>query len=569
MRWLCAENSSLLVDAFVQELGVSSVFASLISKHGFKDAQEAKDFLYPKLAQLDDPFLVTHLREAAVRIVKAIEGCEHVCVMGDYDVDGVTSTVLLVDILAQLGLNARYFVPRRLDEGYGLSELALTRLLAQGPVDLLLVLDSGTNAVDEVAFLNQQGVEVIIIDHHRPRGPLPENTILINPHVFDEQGVPWKHLCTVGLVFKLVHALIKVLRKSNVEKAFNIRLKEYLDLVAMGTIADLMPLKDENRIFAKFGLERLSKTKRLGIKALFEVSNIDPTQGIKPVDVSFKMGPRINASGRIADASLPIEMLLTNDYKKCFQAAEVLDSLNRERQEIERSIVAEAESIVQEHYIHDRGIVLYSDAWHLGVVGVVAGRLTRKYNRPCIVLGKEGAYAKGSGRSVCGINLVELLTPCDRLLDSWGGHSMAIGISLRLDYLEDFKSTFRQTLDAHMKMSHLEKDLQLALWLEPKDVTMTLMDELELLQPFGEGNPEPVIGIKKIVIPYPAELFGEDHYRFLAPTEMGNMISGVAWKKADDVLPHGKPIDIAVKLHKNRWNGRETIQMELVEWKHI
>ena len=569
MRWIHTPLPASEVEAFGRQLGVSPVLAELLLRNGLREADAANRFLHPALAELQDPFLLTNLGAAVARLKQAIERREQLVVLGDYDVDGVSSTAFLVSVLQRFGLNPRFVVPRRLEEGYGLSRGAVDRALEAGRPDLFVALDCGTNSHEELAYLQGQGVDVIVIDHHRSKEKLLGSGILINPHVHgDSADAPWRNLCTVGLVFKLVHGLLKQLRAENHPVAFRIKLKDYLDLVAMGTVADLVPLVGENRILSYHGLRMLQHTQRRGLRALMEVSGLKPGQEIQPVDISFRLGPRINASGRLADAALSVELVLSDDAAFCGDAARQLDGFNRERQEIERQIIEAAERLVEEHYGDARGLVLFNEEWHPGVVGIVASRVTRKYHRPCIVLGCENGLAKGSGRSIYGLNLVELLGTCADLLSSWGGHPMAVGVSLPVENLAAFRERFAgavQTAQGGRLMA--EPELEISSWLTLDQVRDRLLDELEVLHPFGQGNPEPVFGLRGVQFGQPPEIFKEQHFRFNLVDARGRRVYGVAWKMAGRLPPVDRPVDLAVQLGWNVYNDRKLLQMELLDWR--
>jgi single-stranded-DNA-specific exonuclease len=368
-------------------------------------------------------------------------------------------------------------------------------------------------------------------------------------------------------VFKLMHGLLKQLRLEGHPVAARVKLRDHLDLVAMGTIADLVPLLGENRILAKNGLRILQDTARPGLRALMDVSGITATQMIQPVDISFRLGPRINASGRLADAALSVELLLSEDADFARETAQQLDLFNRERQDIERKITEEAERMIEDHYASDAGIVLFSEAWHPGVVGIVAGRVTRHYNRPCIVLGNEGDMAKGSGRSVDGVNLVEILAKCPQGLASWGGHPMAVGVSLPKVELGGFRTRFASAVRDQVGSGVTEARLTISAWLTPEQVNESLMDELDALHPYGQGNPEPVFGLKKVVFRRRPEVFKARHFRFWVEDSRGRALSGVAWKMADRIPPLGVPLDLAVELNWNFFNDRKMLQLELVDWR--
>ena len=545
--------------------GVSPVLAELLLRAGLRETAATSSFLRPELAELEDPFLLHNVPAAADRLRAAIAKREEIVVLGDYDVDGVSSTALLVTVLRQFGLNPRFVVPRRSEDGYGLSRSAIDRSLEQGDPHLFIALDCGTNSHEQAAFLRAKGIDLMVIDHHKSKENALEGAILINPHVHGDED--FRHLCTVGLVFKLMHGLLKQLRAENNPTAYRIRLRDQLDLVALGTVADLVPLVGENRIFARHGLRILRDTRRAGLRALMDVAGVRPGQEIQPVDVSYRLGPRINASGRLADAALSVELLLSEDAKFCFETARQLDLFNRERQDIERDITERAESTVESLYAADQGIVLFDEAWHPGVVGIVAGRVTRKYNRPCIVLGNEGTLAKGSGRSVDGVNLVEVLGSCCEYLESWGGHPMAVGVSLPKDRVEVFRGQFAQAVRTATNGSFAEPSLTIAAWLPPERVGEELMAEVDQLHPFGQGNPEPIFGMRGVVLPQRPEVFKEVHFRFAIEDATGRRLPGVAWKMAGRMPPHRVPIDIAVQLHWNHFNGRKTLQLELQDWR--
>ena len=568
MRWIYTPLRPEAVAELSREAEVSPVIAELLLRAGFSDPAVAARFLRPTLAELADPFRLDQLDAAARRLRQAIVGREEVVVLGDYDVDGVSSTALLVSVLRRFGLSPRFVVPRRMEDGYGLSRSAIDRALEQGVPKLFVALDCGTNSQEEVAYLESRGVDVLVVDHHRSKsGPLPGG-LLVNPHVYDRpDDEPWRHLCTVGLVFKLAHGLLKLLRSENDPVAGAIKLRDYLDLVAMGTVADLVPLHGENRILARYGLRTLEETRRPGLRALMEVAGVRPENGLQPVDISFRLGPRINASGRLADASLSVELLLSEDRTFCVETARQLDAFNRERQEIERLITDEAERIVESQYIDRPAIVLYGDSWHPGVVGIVAGRVSRKYHRPCVVLGNEGEFAKGSGRSVDGVNLVEVLASCADGLNSWGGHPMAVGVSVAKSQVESFRVRFEAAVEAQLGGSRGESSITLAAWIPPEQIRDPLMEELESLHPFGQGNPEPVFGVRGVVLRQRPEVFKEQHFRFVVEDGRGRRLYGVAWKMARRMPPVGVPLDLAVELAWNHFNDRRLLQLELIDWR--
>lgn len=572
MKWEYIQYDKKLAADLGAYLGVSPILGALIVERGYTDPLKAKMFLRPKLGDLDDPFRLKNLKRAVLRIIEAIEKKQKILVFGDYDVDGITSTTVLVGVLRHFGIEPSYFVPRRMEEGYGLSEAAIDRALTNGKPDLFIALDCGTNAAESIKYILDKKIDLLVVDHHQAKSTEDGDYILINPHVHDVEGAPWHLMCTVGLVFKLAHGLVKEMRQLNNPKSWEINLKDYLDLVAMGTVADLVPLLEENRIVARHGIKRLKSTHRMGIQALIRASGIAAGEEITPIDISFKLGPRINASGRLADASLPLEMLLGEDFTVCYRAACELNDINKERQEIERGVLEDAmKQIETQNLGKDHCIVVFDPNWHPGVVGIIAGKLSREFHRPVIVFGeKDGEFLKGSGRSVSGIDLVNCLASCQNLLGSWGGHPMAVGVAVKTSDVNEFRNLINATIEEkYGKDLDLTARISINLALDLSDVGLDLLDELELLHPYGEGNREPIFALKNIVLQKEPEPFGSTvgNYRFQIPLGNSTWLNAVAWRSTENVPPPFKEIDLAVKLSWNRWNRRKSPQATLIDWK--
>ena len=511
---------------------------------------------------------VDELDERESRIERAMRRQESVLIFGDYDVDGVTSTVFLTHFLRRFGLSPRYIVPRRLQEGYGLSLDSLRRALTDGRPDLLIAVDCGTSSSAEVAWLREQGVSVVILDHHASKEALPADCIMVNPHVRDDAAAPWLELCSVGLVFKFCHALLRVLRQKGDALAESTDLREYFDLVALGTVADLVPLTGENRILVRHGLQRLRQCQRPGICALMEVSGMTLGEEVTPFDIGFKLGPRINASGRLDDATLPIQLLLSEDWTSCHDTARMLDAFNRERQDIERAIAQEAEEQAMALYANDSGIIVHSPDWHSGVVGIVASRLARKFNRPTLVLGSDSdGLLKGSGRSIDGINLVEILKLCTRHIVQWGGHPMAVGLTAGPGELEQLRQAFNESLQAQFPDGLPEPATSIDALARPEDLTETLLEELERLAPFGQGNPEPVFALEGAVLSSCGTM-GQDHCRFsLMRGGRAAPMEGVAWNMAKRPPPVGVQLDLAARFHWHTYRGQRSPRLTLIDWR--
>lgn len=565
MRWTHTPPSDLAVRKLQAELGVARVLAVLLASRLDKAHEPAEQFLDPRLKYLCDPLTLDQVPAAAARVIRAIERSEDVLVIGDYDVDGVTSTVLLVDIMRHFGAQPLFQVPRRTEEGYGLSPAMVDRILAGAPPDLLIALDCGTNAVAEVARLRERGIEVIIVDHHESKGELPADCLLVNPKLYPD--CPCRDLCTAGLVFKLAHGVVKLLRERKEPRAMEMKLKHWLDLVALGTIADLVPLRGENRIYAREGLRQLAVGRRPGLKALMEVSGLALDQTLAAADVAYKLGPRLNAGGRLADATLPVELLLGASLHDCLTAATELDALNRERQAIERRMFEDAVKAVEGDT--PAAVVVSGEDWHPGVVGIVAGRLARRYYRPAIALSRDGDVYKGSGRSIPEVDLQQVLHDCDALLEEWGGHRMAVGVTLASSKVEAFQQAFRERVAGCFAEAPPEPSLTIDAWMEPAELDTALLDHLDRLQPYGMDNPEPVLGLKGAVLPRPPNPMGKEkkHLKFELTGKNGIHLSGIAWNMAENPPPAGRDLDLAVRFSWNHWNGRRSPRVELVAWR--
>ncbi|MBQ9758341.1 MAG: single-stranded-DNA-specific exonuclease RecJ [Opitutales bacterium] len=570
MKWIHTESDVQLAHELQDALALLPPIASVLVKMGYADVESAEKFLSPKLAHVTDPFLIPNLETAAQRIMRAIDAQETVSVVGDYDVDGVTAVTLLVCFLRRFGLRPHYFVPRRKEEGYGLSTAIVDRVLTRERPTLFFALDCGTNANEQVERLRSRGIDVVIVDHHRSKTSEAPDAVLVNPNSSFSAAPDFSPMCTAGLMFKVLHGVLKIMRSRRDPRSFDIILREYLDLVALGTITDISPLVGENRTMVRFGLRQMKNTKCKGLRALISASNIADTADILPVDISHRIGPRINASGRLADAALPVEMFLCENEKRCTELARELSEMNRDRQEIERGIYDEALAQIEAD-IPRRNALLACGEWHPGVVGIVAGKLSRHFNRPCVVLGIEGNLAKGSGRGVPGLNLIDVLRPYGDELDSWGGHPMAVGISVDVNKVAEFREYLDRAVGEALAKDGAgdinERTLDIAAWLSPEDITAELFDQIEQLSPFGEGNPEPIFGIKDIVMPSGAIVFGGDNFRFQILLPNFSRLGVVAWHKPEGVPAAGTRVDLAVRLSWNNYNGRKYQQAELVAWR--
>ena len=438
-RWILPPCESLNGDAISwSEICGSECIARFLFRKGFRSADEVQNFLRPRLGSLSDPFLLPQMRAAVVRILSALDRQERIVLFGDYDVDGVTSLALLDETLRAYSAVAgpKLFLPSRMEEGYGLSRESVERCLEQYRPQLLVALDCGTASTGEIAELNKRGVDVIVLDHHEAKSVLPDCVALVNPKT--DPASPFHYLCSVGIVFKVCHALLKTRPLPGFD------LKSKLDLVALGTVADIVPLVDENRILVQRGAIEIAQTSRIGLKKLMQVAGVRPP--ILPEDIGYRLGPRLNAAGRLSTAEKSLRLLLTSDEAEATALAIELDQQNRERQEVERQILAAAVERIDESFdpARDAAIVAGARGWHPGVLGIVASRIARKYHRPAIVIGfDESGAGKGSGRSIDGLDLVEALTRCAATLEKFGGHEMAAGLTLLEENFTRFAEAFR------------------------------------------------------------------------------------------------------------------------------
>ena len=550
MQQLHGRTSVTLHDS----LGISPVVADILAQRGFPQPEEAIEFLRPTLLNLPSPFCFHDMLRAIDRLSLALKHKEKVLVYGDYDVDGVTSTSLLYKVLTDLGVKAVAYIPNRQDEGYGLNSEAIERAAKAG-VNVLITVDCGVTAIAEVALARTLNIDVIITDHHEPTEILPDAFAILNPKVKDS-GYPFRDLAGVGVAFKLAQALLQSLGNSEVGIHSEL---ELLDLVALGTIADLVPLVGENRIFVHYGLLQMEKTLHTGLEALLEECGLRG-KPLKAGQIGFMVAPRINAAGRMDSARAGLELLLTEDLERAGELARLLTRENQTRQETEKEILAEAISMVEQKPL-PRVIVLSSNHWHHGVIGIVASRLVERYYRPVFMIAEEGEEAKGSARGISGYPVLEQMTTQAHLLTKFGGHRAAAGFSILTEDIEQFRVglnkqalTFAETLF----QEELKIDRQVSL----EAVTGDLLHELEQLAPFGFGNPGPILACQGVPV-YSVSAIGKDRshlkFRFGSQGEQ----EGVAFRLGERLneLNSERTLDVAFSLDWNTFRGRETVQL--------
>jgi single-stranded-DNA-specific exonuclease len=514
-------------------------------------------YIKPKLRSLSAPELLPEMDSAVTRILAAIDRRERVVLYGDYDVDGITSLAILARFFKGCGLDVPCFLPLRAEEGYGLSAAGVDRCVEMHSPQLLLAVDCGTTSVKEIAALRARGVEVIVLDHHEPGPERPACTALVNPKC----GARFHYLCSAGVVFKFAHAILKARPFPSVD------LREFLDLVALATVADIVPLIDENRIFVSHGLRQMECTRWAGLEALQRVADV--SNPVKAGDISFRMGPRINAAGRLGPAMEALQLLLCDDPAEAARLARGLDAHNRERQAVERDVVRDAGEWVSKNFepgVHT-SIVAGSRDWHIGVLGVVASRIMRQYHRPTFVIGfDESGLGKGSGRSIEGLPLVSMLRDCADHLEKFGGHDMAAGISLNESNLPAFRNAFecaaRAIASEEMLVPSLRLDCELAL----EDIDPSVLESQDLLEPFGNSNTQPVMFSRAVAPAGEPRVMKEKHLRI--ELQCGRRrVPAVYFNAPLQTMPR-PPWDIAYTLDWNVWQGRAELQLRIVEVRH-
>jgi single-stranded-DNA-specific exonuclease len=520
-----------------------------------------RDWLQPQLADLLDPETLPGARTAATVLDRAASAGDTIAIFTDYDVDGITSATLATEILRILGAEVRPFVPDRLSEGYGLSRPALQRLLTDGKPDLLLVLDCGTTSEAELSWLRDQGIPSVVVDHHRrlDSPPLPDGVHLLNPHLPDRAAPAFQDHCTVGLVFKVFHALLR----QREDLRTKIDLRRFLDLVAVGTVADLVSLRGENRLFVRYGLRELARTSRVGLRALLEASSLGDRTVLQPTDIGFRLGPRLNAGGRMESAREPLRLLLSREAPEARRIARFLNRLNEERRGTEDEVLTAA--LHQVGPEPPPGIVVADRGWHPGVVGIVASRLARRFHRPALVLGWDGTQWKGSGRSIRGINLMEVVADSTVAPAQWGGHPMAVGLSLGPDQVETFPQAFADAVDRYTGGQLPPLSLQVDALAAPGEISRESILGIESLGPYGMGHPEPVVLVPTVRLREPPALLKETHVRFGLPGTAG--VEVIGWRMAAQSPPAATPLDLALRLERDWWRGEERLRGILLDWR--
>ncbi len=550
--WNVRNPDPALQVLFCNTLGIHPLIAQLLVNRGITTIEEARSFLSADLSGLHDPFEFKDMDVAVARIKTAQAKRETILIFGDYDVDGVTSSALLHKALKAMGVSVVNHIPHRMSDGYGLND-NVGNVAREAGAHLLIAVDCGITANREVDILNGMGIDVIILDHHEPsEDGLPKALAVIDPKRKD-CPYPFKHLASVGLVAKLIQALLGHVPE------------DHWDLIALGTIADVVPLKGENRIFVRHGLPKLGETSKAGLAALIDIAKLRGKK-FKPYYVGFILGPRINATGRMGSAQKSLDLLLTEDPAQAYALAQDMESLNSERQKMQRDVVQDALDMVERevNFKEHKVIVLSKAGWHKGVLGIVASRLAEMYYRPTVIISLEDGIGTASARSIEGFHLHEALTHCAEILDNFGGHKLAAGLTIRQENIERFKSKIndfaREIIDLRNLIPTIRVDCEIPL----SGVSLEVARAIDLLEPYGEGNPAPVFCSRQLIVKGQPSLLGKDTLKFWV-TDGQTTVSAVGFGMGSyrESLSPGQQVDVAYEVIIDDWNKAPTVQLKL------
>jgi single-stranded-DNA-specific exonuclease len=561
-QWKTSKPSQDIQDNLIKELGIHPIVSKVLASRDILDPDNARRYLSPSLADLHNPFLLKGMQKAVERVIKAIHNREKITIYGDYDADGITSVAVLVKFLRQFHPSVDYYIPDRILEGYGLNKVAVDRIQAGGS-HLIITIDCGISDYEAVSYARSKGLDTIILDHHEVPGTIPEAAAVVNPNQSD-CSFPFKYLAAVGIAFNFLIALRSLLRKEGfwAERKYpNIR--EYLDLVAIGTIGDISPMLDENRIFTKVGLELITENRRIGLAALKEVSGIE-NQVIDSGKASYCLVPRINAAGRIGSPLDAVRLLLTDNIEEARDLARKLDQCNRKRQAMERVIFSEiTQSIGENADLSKRSVLVFaSPKWHPGVIGIVASRLVDRYCRPAILISLKDGIGKGSGRSVSAFNIYEGLKKCDLRLMSYGGHRFAAGVSIKEEEIPAFTDQLDAVIKEETTMIDFISQTTIDATCRLSDVNYALLSELDMLAPYGSQNPEPVLCARNVNISAPS-VVGNNHLRMRVNGD-GVSCNSIWFSKGHFLHTLSGPhLDIAFTPQINNYNGASDIQLKM------
>ncbi len=547
-------------------LNCSPVTAAILVNRNIVSEKQAFAFFNASLADIRPPFAIKDMDIAVRRIHAAVIRGEKILIFGDYDVDGITSAAVLSEFLTYIGAEVSCYIPHRVKEGYSLQTGHIRKYAAAKEIRLIITVDCGSKSHDAVSLAKAAGIDVIVTDHHATDGSMPEAVAVVNPKR-EDCTAGFDHLAGVGVVFCLLICLRKYLRDINFwQNRPEPNLKRYCDLVALGTVADVVPLTAENRILSKTGLELINSGERTGIRALVKACGIAENRPADSDDIAFRLAPRLNAAGRVGHAQTSLSLLTTDDTESARQIARDLNLMNQERQGLEKEIFEEILEYLKQQpdMLSQYSLVLSDPGWHEGILGIVASRIVERYYRPVILIGTGNGLGKGSGRSIPGIDLHAGLVACEKDLEFFGGHAMAAGLTIKTDHIPRFRKNFenaiRQTAGTHCFSREILIDYELGF----DEFSDELLDELQSLEPFGEGNPEPLFMARDIRVSS-SKIVGENHRRMILRQQSGKSINAIQFNIDTDRPLKDRFDRMAFRLRRNHWNGRSTAQITVEE----
>ncbi|MDF1495764.1 single-stranded-DNA-specific exonuclease RecJ [Caproiciproducens sp. CPB-2] len=558
-KWQVFPCDGQSVQKISKETGIPELLAVLLQARGITEPEHIRELFQSELT-FSDPFLMADMRQAADRILSAVDGFEKIAVYGDYDADGVTSTAMLYSYLESCGANVLYYIPEREGEGYGLNSNAIKTLHEQ-QVSLIVTVDNGISSIEEVDYANSLSMDVVITDHHRPRAELPRACAVVDPYRADCKS-PYKDFSGVGVAFKLIMAL------EGEDCDITALLDNYADLVAIGTIGDIVPLTGENRSFVKEGLRMISRTDRIGLRSLLEQAGMEGRK-LTSGNIAFTIVPRINATGRIGSPDRAVRLLLTEYPDEAGELSCDINDENEYRRQIEREIYEKALQQLKEQpqRLYDRVLVIEGENWHHGVIGIVSSRITEQFGKPSIIISYSGEEARGSGRSIEGFSLFEAVRSCDRLLTRYGGHPMAAGLTLPTENISAFRKTinaYAASLDGPMPVPILKIDCLL----KPQQLTLDIPEYVRALEPFGMGNPSPLFGLYHMTLSDITPVGGGKHLR-VTVTQGTAAVRCMKFGTTLEQFPYspGDLLDLAVTLEAREYNGKNTLSIYIKDLK--
>ena len=555
-KWTLKHKGKVKETELSKKINISPEISQILNNRGINDEKDAEIFMNPSLEYLRNPFLMKDMKKATERIKKAIENKERIYIYGDYDVDGVSSTSILYIYFKSIDYPVKYYIPNRLEEGYGINEDAIRKISNDG-CDLIITVDCGITSVNEVGLANELGIDVIITDHHECQSDVPDAYAIVNPKQ-DDCNYPFDMLCGCGVAFKMIQALTD-------EEEFKTSMFDYLEVVTLATICDIVPLIDENRIIVKNGLKLMKEGKNLGLRELIKVCGIE-TSKIGSSHIGYSVGPRINASGRLGHSYLGVQLFTTDLEDEAKEIANILEAKNIERQMIESKMYKEAEDVISssESYKDDKVLVVAKEGWQHGIIGIVASKLTEKYYKPTILLTIEDGEATGSARSIKGFSIFDALVSCKDLMNKFGGHEQAAGLALNAENIEELRKRVNKIADYNLNKDDLIENIKVEYELEEESATLDLVDNLHKLEPFGLSNPSPRFIMRDLLLTNIYKMGkNKQHLKLICENEKSYECVGFNMAYLAENFQEGDKIDVLFQVDENNFNNDRKVQFLL------